>query len=676
MQIPNDVRKIYLKDLRKENINNLLIPMYQRNYTWQKDNIKTFINDIYENDSNLEYFIGTIILQNANWSTTFSVLDGQQRLSTILLIMRVLEFKYNQNYEIDAFNFKSMNLEDLNNLNEIIHSKNLEFKKETQNYYVALKIINETLNEIDDIKKFIHNFNKTFACFVFLSKDINQYKVFSSINATGKKLSTLELLKPFLLSKFEDLNIKNIDLEQNKLENLFYNIKNLKLKDDKSDEIIRYFIAFKTKTLLNKNSNSLFKGFIDYFNKIDSKQFLNELNEFYKFATYYFYLVSENFIDEFQQMLIIEESLDTFCVLIIDVLMFYSEFKNNFLLEDLTKNINLLKKEEINEVLIVLEYYKICLTYYSCDEKRITRHIPVLINKIKNKNKYAKELFDILLEEQTIVFVNDLIKVMCEKPIYKINNSLLKKFFLRLEYFDNNHRFNKKTKISIEHIFPQNSEKWDRDDLANSIKLKPFLHTLCNLTILEKNTNTNLSNAIWQEKKKFLFKKNAFSLNNILLTYENWNIQTMNNRLNFIVEKIQKIWNFSNLNDKWKQEFINSLNYKLIISNLNPTDEYKTYNDHYKNLRWSLEQNPFFNFNYDNVFLALKLKLVDGIKNIDKALKINSEQFFIHSLLCLIFSTNSIRNIQKFSENEFNEFVLKNKSKINEIIENIKFSDI
>lgn len=71
--------------------NNLAIPNYQRPYVWAENNVEQLLNDIYIAKSNgkEEYLIGSIILHNDK-KDSLAIVDGQQRITTILLLLKAL----------------------------------------------------------------------------------------------------------------------------------------------------------------------------------------------------------------------------------------------------------------------------------------------------------------------------------------------------------------------------------------------------------------------------------------------------------------------------------------------------------------------------------------------------------------------------------------------------------
>ena len=77
------------------------IPDFQRAYAWKKSQIEQFLNDIWEACIEEQaYFIGTIVLINESPSSrgieAHSVLDGQQRLTTILLILSEIKRRFQE----------------------------------------------------------------------------------------------------------------------------------------------------------------------------------------------------------------------------------------------------------------------------------------------------------------------------------------------------------------------------------------------------------------------------------------------------------------------------------------------------------------------------------------------------------------------------------------------------
>lgn len=68
------------------------IPIYQRNYAWEKDEIAALVSDVWDacEKNKVAYFIGTLVTFDKG-DRTFEVIDGQQRLTTLYLILKALK---------------------------------------------------------------------------------------------------------------------------------------------------------------------------------------------------------------------------------------------------------------------------------------------------------------------------------------------------------------------------------------------------------------------------------------------------------------------------------------------------------------------------------------------------------------------------------------------------------
>ena len=91
-----------IKDLFQDKKADFLIPDYQRPYAWGETECQTLWDDIFsfaipdegrvEFDSNSEYFLGPIVtFRNTNFK--MEVIDGQQRLTTLMLLLRAFYTK-------------------------------------------------------------------------------------------------------------------------------------------------------------------------------------------------------------------------------------------------------------------------------------------------------------------------------------------------------------------------------------------------------------------------------------------------------------------------------------------------------------------------------------------------------------------------------------------------------
>lgn len=203
-----EFRKKYVSD-RVE------IPSFQRNYAWEIKHIREFLESIIEYPTG--YYIGNILIQKSNWNL---VVDGQQRLTTIFLILAALKelgisnknknladeiIFANKAKKVPRINFTRENLnssfisimesgfseEDFTDENSKKFFKNFNFLKK---YISSVDNKNDLFNKVINLTFVVIGFEKEF--------DVNQ--LFEGLNSKGKPLSPIQLTKNALIGSTKD----------------------------------------------------------------------------------------------------------------------------------------------------------------------------------------------------------------------------------------------------------------------------------------------------------------------------------------------------------------------------------------------------------------------------------------------------------------------------------------
>lgn len=209
-----------------------VIPVYQRNYTWDERNISKLLSDIkriIDNDNKITHFIGNIvyvITDTINIIQERAIVDGQQRLTTIFLALYALrDLAIAAGDEDTAFDIISIYLENnvrqaeyknklkplvndddvlqqivCQNFDEINKSKSLIY----ENYkYIKLEF-KTWIASGASIKKIIAAINQLIIVWVQLGQDDDAQQIFESINSTGESLSAPDLIRNFILMNKKD----------------------------------------------------------------------------------------------------------------------------------------------------------------------------------------------------------------------------------------------------------------------------------------------------------------------------------------------------------------------------------------------------------------------------------------------------------------------------------------
>ena len=201
MKIYGETKMSNNKKIKEFNLNNIflqdkyVIPIYQRNYAWEVDEIEQLLNDINDfgsSNSDDNYYLGSLIVDEIG-ERRFSVIDGQQRLTTIFLLLSYL----GKNFSKDALTFEAREKSNLTlrNLGENLDDK---FRaKEIDKGYKIIKgffIKNGKENFTEEKLKKI----KIIRTQVPKNIDLNHY--FEIINTRGEQLEIHEIAKGKILS--------------------------------------------------------------------------------------------------------------------------------------------------------------------------------------------------------------------------------------------------------------------------------------------------------------------------------------------------------------------------------------------------------------------------------------------------------------------------------------------
>ncbi len=174
------------------------IPVYQRNYAWEEDEIKALVQDIYDSskDSSKPYYIGTLVTYKRG-DNIYEVIDGQQRLTTIFIILKALGYKnedFKNKLTYSARTISASTIEKLEN-----HSKLDEEDKGIVNgYKYAKKAIEEILgnNPTKDFEDYF--LTKVHIIHYIVPKDVDLNHYFEVMNSRGEQLEKHEIVKSIL----------------------------------------------------------------------------------------------------------------------------------------------------------------------------------------------------------------------------------------------------------------------------------------------------------------------------------------------------------------------------------------------------------------------------------------------------------------------------------------------
>lgn len=167
------------------------IPIYQRNYAWEREEIYALIKDVYDSLDKSVYYIGTLVTYKRE-ENIFEVIDGQQRLTTIYIILKALGIDNISNTltysarKVSAATIEQMPKFGDENDKGILNGFN--YAKE------ALKeIIGDKKTDMDEFKCFF--LNNVHIIHYRVPKDVDLNHYFEVMNSRGEQLEKHEIVK-------------------------------------------------------------------------------------------------------------------------------------------------------------------------------------------------------------------------------------------------------------------------------------------------------------------------------------------------------------------------------------------------------------------------------------------------------------------------------------------------
>ena len=183
------------------------IPIYQRGYEWEEEHIDKLIDDILNNDDD-HYYLGILVLSK-NKKKNYEIIDGQQRMTTLYLLLKCLGKKACNL----VFAHREKSTEFLNNVDNIIEeldSGKKRINKIDDNMYEKLLYIHKRLSEKSVKKDLVDKLYKTYIIVTELDSNIDLNHYFEVMNIRGEQLLQSDIVKSKLMKYLKNNNDRRI----------------------------------------------------------------------------------------------------------------------------------------------------------------------------------------------------------------------------------------------------------------------------------------------------------------------------------------------------------------------------------------------------------------------------------------------------------------------------------
>ena len=554
-----------------------VVPVYQRNYEWQDDNCKRLFYDIIKViETGKEHFLGTICFKEFE-SREKSIIDGQQRLTSISLLLKAVfdistnelikkdikeNYIYNTGYGIDNDYQKiklHLNKRDdtvyktmLDNSYETIHEKLTSIQKESrvfQNYILFLSLISDYINNCHGSIESILDALGKMTIIELEIKEENPQEIFESFNSTRMDLTTADLLRNYLLMQFSNMEQEYlyekywIEIEDN------VGVKNM-------EQFFTDYLVYKRKsdaivvngTKQHINLKTLYTAFKDYY--IDNggisdfkrtEEIFSDIkyvSKIYKkicFANNFDYIKAGIVEKQIYYLIEINDASKSRPLL----LYLLSLYNHELITEDVLL-------ECINAVSSLIFRSKVCngtgINY------QFAGNVLQRLSDISDYSHFSEKFWKtITFGKGGYRFPSDeeFYEALTSKDIYVILRSKGTKYLLYMleETISNSDVLPPFTddNISVEHIMPQTiTEDWkdilSKEDINNYHEI---IHKLGNLALT--TDNSEMSNSRFQKKKEY-YGNSKFRHTEELTGYQTWTSEEIERRSRELADLAIKIW--------------------------------------------------------------------------------------------------------------------------------------
>jgi hypothetical protein len=533
---------------------NFFIPSYQRGYRWTEQQVSDLLNDINEfspkeipNTKEKTWYCLQPIVVKQNDENEWSIIDGQQRLTTTFLILHYLNQGYTANRQRKLFGLKYETRE--NSADYLQKELNSETINDTNIDYYFISSAYKTIcdwfknkGEQFDVNTFESKFNfYTKVIWYETSTNDDSIDIFTRINSGKIPLTNAELIKALFLNSS---NFVKADSEKLRLKQLEITSEWDRIEYALQDESFWYFI--------NKNENNLATRIEFIFNLMSDKPSDDKYSTFYFFNEKFKIKSEKEINDNWQEIKKYYQTLEEW----------YNDrelyHKIGYLIAIGTNIKNILKEkkeksktefsnwinQEIESKLKTVNLEKVEYNGRYVREILLLHNIQTMLNNENETNRfpfdrYKKESWDV----EHIHAIATEVNVKIENQVEWLKNNFIK----------TDHHQNEELNNRIEFIKSGNTIDENEFEYIIDYVLGEEDNSLRNLCLLDRGTNRSYKNDSFKEKRKKIIEREIegtfipICTKNVFMKYYSANVKDIevwneNDRTSYF-EKIQKVIN-------------------------------------------------------------------------------------------------------------------------------------
>ena len=542
-----------------------IIPVYQRNYDWTKDQCKQLYDDLVRisKENTKRHFFGSIVssMNEGGGHQEYLIIDGQQRLTTVSLLLlamyKILEeeilttkdlnlkTKLFDEYLVDKYEKKEtrIKLKPVKNdaeafnilvdkFDELILDSNI-----TTNYeYFYNRILREEIS----ISELYESFKKLEIINIFLGPEDNPQLIFESLNSTGLDLSEGDKIRNYIL-----MDVRPNELQEEYYEKYWHKIEKATKYDVSS--FIRDYLSIKLQYIpvIKKTYQEFKKYHLSL--SIGKEELLEDLLAY---------------AERYEQIITGKSKMKTIEPVLTRLLFYEAKVIRPFVLEVLRlaessqKKEAILSEEEVLEILNTVESYIFRRQICDMAANALNKIFASLHNEIMqidgSADLYVDKFKYILSKKQGKGIFPDnqsFLKSLENKDIYSMRSKNKQYLIERYENWGTKevkdvYKLISNGTYTIEHIMPQNLSYECQASLGDNWQEihEEWVHRLANLTLTAYNSKYQNSSFERKRDVENGYRDSGIRMNQRLANFDRWTEIELKDRNEQMLSKARKIW--------------------------------------------------------------------------------------------------------------------------------------
>lgn len=521
----------------------LQVPIYQRSYDWGRKNYEQIFDDIeYAGSEKRLHFIGAITYSTEGAQAVdvprYQIIDGQQRITSIMLLLRALkddanrpddvvgsrieQLLYNHGEKKDGPDYHTLVLseDDDGVFKEIMENGSTD---DSGNLASCFNYFKNRLKKDQKRDVIWAGVQSLTAVLILLDRDDIAQSIFESMNSTGLDLTLTDLIQNYMLM--------SSDAEwQNKIFKKYWQPMERQFVEQtvKSDEFFWCYLSMVRKRAMPKKTVDTYREFKEYMKVHSREDEIKKISEYHKQ-----YVKLTNAVENANKPLrgVIEYACDQGTTVANPLLLkVLSDHATGIITDDDTKQVFKL-------VGSYLLRSRVCGTLVGSNKR-----FPELIGKI-DEHQYVESIRNALMSIRgnSKFPTDEAFKDALERmPLYT-NKTACKYVLTSLN--DNYKEMPDPEKLDIEHIMPQNlNDEWKNDLGENYGEVhEKYQHMIGNLTLTAYNSDLN--NMAFS-KKCDIYKESAIPMTRCLAEFDSWGENEIKERAKRLTNKAIHIWKY------------------------------------------------------------------------------------------------------------------------------------